>query len=547
MNICKYCNKHLSSKCYLQIHETTCKEDNIVFKCQHCDKVLSSKCYLQKHEKNCESIKCLKCNFCDIILGTNQTLQKHEKTCIKKEPKEEKIKKETKKNLKKETKKELEEKVKLLEYNNEKQKVKELLDSKIRYEKELLDSKIRSEKELLDSKIKYEKEIAELKKINNEHIQFNKETLKTVVKTNTELSKKPNINITGAVVNNNTVNTSFLSVDVSKKIGSDLFKYYKEVIDSDDNDHIITSNADMINAIYMNDDLNKILKLTDTSRNILKYSIIDDKTQEVKTVKDPKGKLVANYLIDANLEEFQNILQATTVKEKFVVKLMKKSPEPMASNFIPLIDKYGKSILYFNLITNKDPVLICDLGLQIAKKSYYKDHKEMNDQKAVENKDILLTVQNVIMKLKIYTENNFQEILVGNIFATNIWLRTALKELKVIKEWYVGDQRSDDFILLKNDIDTDVRLNNFDTMRMLQIVMRPKLPNSENIGIDGHIEKYMKWLYKSFNNLYKNMSEELKESIFEQSIDQMKKNIVMYNLDFDIHKEDISRINIIRG
>jgi hypothetical protein len=38
---------------------------------------------------------------------------------------------------------------------------------------------------------------------------------------------------------------------------------------------------------------------------------------------------------------------------------------------------------------------------------------------------------------------------------------------------------------------------------MLQMIMLPKLPNMENIGLG---EKYIKWLFKSY--IYKNMDEE---------------------------------------
>ena len=115
---------------------------------------------------------------------------------------------------------------------------------------------------------------------------------------------------------------------------------------------------------------------------------------------------------------------------------MNKEPAQNAQNYFPVLNKYGKSIEYFNLISTKEPNTIDDLGIQIAKKSMSKDHKEMNDQKDAKDDDVLLKCQNSIMKLRIYTENNYQDILTGNTFAVNIWLRTALKEIKVLKEWY---------------------------------------------------------------------------------------------------------------
>ena len=525
MNKCEYCNKQLSSKYYLQTHKKTCKDriEEDSFKCQYCDKILSSKYFLQTHEKTCKGS--FNCQYCDKNLGTNQTLQNHEKTC-----KNNILKKQKK------TRKELEQENEKITSELEKQKLKEQYDKK----------------ELLESKIRYEKEINELKKINNEYIQFNNETLKTVVKTNTELSKKTNININGPRIITNTINNNSqpLTVEVAKKILDGVFKYHKENIDNDDFENLITSNVELVNALYMSDDLSKILKLTDPSRNTLKYNIMDEDTNEIKVIKDPKGKLVANYLVDNNIIEFKNMAGSTSVKREFVVNVMNKAPPHNAEHYFPVLDKYGKSIEYFNSMSNKTPSVIEDFGIQLAKKSFCKDHKEMNDQKAVENKDVLMKCQNVIMKLKIYTDVNYQDILVGNTFKVNIWLRAALKELKIMKEWYVSDslngtvreRRSEDYILIK-DGDVEVKLTNFDVMRMLQIIMKPKLPSGDGIG--EYIEKYIKWVHKSFNNLYKNIEEDIKDSIMDLSIEQMKKNIAMYNLDFE--KEDLVWINIISG
>jgi len=559
MNICQYCNKDLSSKYYLQKHEKICIKERLAdnFTCQYCDKVLSSKQSFQKHEKTCKNKDILKCQHCDKLLTSNSYLEKHEKTCkhnketLTRQELEDKLKV-TRQELEdklKVTRQEFEEKLKVTEQHLEKQKLKEQYDKK---ELSLLNS------EKIDIKIKYEKEINDLKKINNEYIQFNKETLKSVVKTNTELSKKTNINITGSRIITNTINTSIpLTVEVSKKILANVFKYHQNVIDNDDDDNLITSNAEMVNVMYMTNDLNKILAVTDTSRNILKYNIIDEKTNEIKTIKDPKGKCAVSYLIDNNIEELQNIAGSASVKRAFIVKVMNKDTTTNAPDFFPILNKYGKSIEYFTAISNKDASIIEDLGIQLVKKSLYKDHKEINDQKEEIKEDILLKCQNVIMKLKIYTEDNYQDILTGNAFQVNIWLRAALKELNVIKEWYVSDslygtlceRRSEDYIAIKDDEDGYVKLSNFEVMRMLKMIMFSKLPNYDNIGIDGYVEKYMKWLCKSYNTIYKNMDDELKENIIQQSIDQMKKNITMYNLDFDNDKEELFKnwIKIISG
>ena len=115
-----------------------------------------------------------------------------------------------------------------------------------------------------------------------------------------------------------------MTVEVAKKILDGVFKYHKENIDNDDFENLITSNVELVNALYMTDDLSKILKLTDSSRNTLKFNIIDEKTNEIKSVKDPKGKLVANYLIDNNIIEIQNIAESASVKKKFIINLKKE-------------------------------------------------------------------------------------------------------------------------------------------------------------------------------------------------------------------------------
>ena len=573
MNTCQYCKKLLSSKYYLQTHEKTCVNnkneefkcqycENLMstnqtlkthektctekeeFRCQYCEKLLLTKQTWEKHEEKCKELK-LNCNYCNKVLRTKQNLKKHEKTCkqnkdteeTKKEIKEE-IKEETKK-----TKKELKEKLKEIEEQNikitsdlEKQKLKEQFDKK-----EI--SNLNNEKN--EVKFRYEKELNELKKINSEFLQMNKETLKSVIKTNTDLSKKPNnINISGRITTIN--NNNCLSVETSKKILSDFFAYYKEVIENDDVDNIITSNADMINALYLTNDLKKILTVTDPSRNVLKYNIIDE-NNEMKTIKDPRGKYAAKYLIDNNQYELKNIIGATSDKKKFVAIVMNKGDPQNASNFFPILDKYGQSLSYFMSISNKDTLVLEDLGLQLVKKSLYKDHKEINDQKE-EDTDVLLKCQNTIMKLKIYTENNYQDILTGNTFAVNIWLRAALKELKVLKEWYVSDIRVEDYILLKDDKESaeGVRLHSFDVMRMLQMIMKPNL---EDTGLGKYVEKYIKWLCKSYNKIYKNIDEDTRELIIEQAVEQMKKNIILYNRDFETEKEEVLKnwMNVIRG
>jgi len=126
-----------------------------------------------------------------------------------------------------------------------------------------------------------------------------------------------------------------------------------------------------------------------------------------------------------------------------------------------------------------------------------------------------------------------------------------------VKEWYVSDsligtvkeRRSEDYLLLKSDNETIVKLNSFDVMRMLKMIMITKIPNIDNIGIGEYVEKYIKWTHKSYKNLYKNIDDETKESILELSIQQMKKNIIMYNLDFENDKDELLKnwINIISG
>ena len=74
---CQYCNKILSSKRNLEIHEyNICKYEH---KCDKCSNKFTSKKYLDRHTKIC--IGELKCNTCSKILARKQTYVKHIELC----------------------------------------------------------------------------------------------------------------------------------------------------------------------------------------------------------------------------------------------------------------------------------------------------------------------------------------------------------------------------------------------------------------------------------------------------------------------------------
>ena len=91
--ICHICEKVLSSKKYLEIHEQKCKgrkKENI-FNCEFCDKVLSSKQNLELHIKKCKIIKDkeeFNCEYCKKNLSTKQNLENHKNICSEKKDKE---------------------------------------------------------------------------------------------------------------------------------------------------------------------------------------------------------------------------------------------------------------------------------------------------------------------------------------------------------------------------------------------------------------------------------------------------------------------------
>ena len=74
---CSYCDKILSSKRNLEIHEyNICK---YVHKCTKCKKIFNSKKYLNRHSKIC--LGELKCGNCSKILSRRQTYLLHILNC----------------------------------------------------------------------------------------------------------------------------------------------------------------------------------------------------------------------------------------------------------------------------------------------------------------------------------------------------------------------------------------------------------------------------------------------------------------------------------
>jgi DNA-directed RNA polymerase subunit RPC12/RpoP len=70
---CLICNKELSSKRNLEIHEyNRCKYSK---KCDKCHKILFSRKHLEKHMDSC--VGELKCIRCDKILSRKQTYLNH--------------------------------------------------------------------------------------------------------------------------------------------------------------------------------------------------------------------------------------------------------------------------------------------------------------------------------------------------------------------------------------------------------------------------------------------------------------------------------------
>ena len=110
---CQYCNSEFNNVSSLNNHIKNAKyclalrgkiEIKADFKCKFCDKILSSKRNLELHEKKCQVINQkddFKCKFCNKILRTKQGLLYHIDICdIKKEKQENEKEQNTNKKLK---------------------------------------------------------------------------------------------------------------------------------------------------------------------------------------------------------------------------------------------------------------------------------------------------------------------------------------------------------------------------------------------------------------------------------------------------------------
>lgn len=78
---CKYCNKILTSKRNLQIHEFNICQHKDKLKCDKCNKTFLSMQYLERHTKIC--IANLTCPKCKKTLGRKFTYLQHIKKCNK--------------------------------------------------------------------------------------------------------------------------------------------------------------------------------------------------------------------------------------------------------------------------------------------------------------------------------------------------------------------------------------------------------------------------------------------------------------------------------
>ena len=243
--ICHICEKVLSSKKYLEIHEQKCKgrkKENI-FNCEFCDKVLSSKQNLELHIKKCKIIKDkeeFNCEYCKKNLSTKQNLENHKNICSEKKDKE------------------IQQKDKALK------------------EQEQIIIKIKTQKE--DYKEQLEKKDLQIKELQDKLERIANKAIEKPTTTN----------------NLNTLNiASIIDFNNVDKV--------KDLIENKLNiNHVVDGQKGLANFVKDNlltDDTGKLLYVcTDPSRHIFKYK---DSSGEVK--KDVEAKKLTNYILEGGI------------------------------------------------------------------------------------------------------------------------------------------------------------------------------------------------------------------------------------------------------
>jgi hypothetical protein len=298
---CNLCDKVLSTKQKLKLHQEKCKDKKDLFKCDFCNKILSSKQYLESHMKKCEIIEekeIFQCVYCNKILSSKQKLEYHTNICDKK-----------KENMDRTEKEKIGQEIKIL---------KEQVENK---EKEL------KEKDKLNIKLKiqnenYEKQI----KIQNENyekqIKKQEDQIKDLQDKLENLASKA-IDKPTSIVSNTTTNNS---LNIATSMNFNDIEQIKDIIENYLTiNHVVDGQKGLANFVketMLVDDNGKLKYIcTDSSRNIFKYKDTDG---EIK--KDVEAKKLTDCILKGGIRARSAIignewLQNEENNKKYIDKL----------------------------------------------------------------------------------------------------------------------------------------------------------------------------------------------------------------------------------
>ena len=277
---CKHCKTIFKSKSALDNHVNNAryclliqKKNGLkVFKCEHCDKTLSSKQNLNIHERKCKIVisekeKVFMCEYCKKILSTKHKLDNHANCCYEKKDRE-------LKELKERTDRELKELKGLKEQTDKKLFEKDKVLIKVNTQLENLKEQLEKQEDNYKEQIKDLQD--KLDRIANKAID------------------RPTNNVTNTTTNNN--------LNITSSMDFDNMETLKDAIDTKLNaNHIVDGQRGLaqflVDAILKDSEGNLKYKCTDSSRGIFKFL-----NSEGEINKDVDAKKLISYIVSGGIK-----------------------------------------------------------------------------------------------------------------------------------------------------------------------------------------------------------------------------------------------------
>lgn len=280
---CEYCNKVFKTKSSLNNHKNKAKyclliqqkniqADEDKFKCSICEKILSSRRNLEVHNYKCKGK--FKCGFCNKILSTKRNLESHLVCCNERKDKEIKELAEKEINILKEMNKRTQKE------NQELSKFNEIKDREL-VEKDKVIIKLNTQiEELVKQEENYKEQLSDLQnkldKIANKAIDR-----PTTVVSNTTTNN--NLNIMSSIDFNDLENIKYL---IENKLNVN---------------HVVDGQKGiaqfLVDSFLKDEDGNLLYKCTDSSRSIFKY-----KNSQGEINKDIEAKKLISLIVDGGIK-----------------------------------------------------------------------------------------------------------------------------------------------------------------------------------------------------------------------------------------------------